>query len=84
MIFFLMSIILSTFFLKSLNQIVADNWKLAAKIPLLYPIGWVYFSIRYLIRVILGKRKLNLVDTYVKSGERKELYKKLNLFEPEE
>ena len=69
---------------KSLNQLVDNYWKAAAKFPLLYPIGWIYFSIRYLIRVILGKRKLNLVDTYVKSGERKELYKKLNLFEPEE
>ena len=69
---------------KSLNHIVDSHWKVAKKFPLLYPFGWAYFSIRYLIRVLLGKRKLNLVDTYVKSGERKELYKKLNLFEPEE
>lgn len=69
---------------KSLNRIVDSHWKAAKKFPLLYPFGWAYFSLRYLIRVLLGKRKLNLVDTYVKSGERKELYKKLNLFEPEE
>lgn len=69
---------------KSLNKIVDYNWKSAKKIPLLYPIGWVYFSMRYLIRVMLGKRKMNLVDTYQKSGQRKEMYSKLKSFEPEE
>ena len=50
----------------------------------LYPIGWVYFSARYLIRVLLGKRPMNLRDTYQKSGKRKEMYSKLKVFVPEE
>lgn len=69
---------------KSMNAIVDYNWKSAKKIPLLYPVGWVYFSLRYLIRVLLGKRKMNLVDTYQKSGKRREIYSKIRSFEPEE
>ena len=68
----------------SLNYIVDNHWRAAKKFPLLYPIGWVFFSMRYLIRVALGKRQMNLVDTYKKSGERKEKYSKLKAFEPEE
>ena len=68
----------------SLNNIVDSHWRAAKKCPLLYPIGWVYFSLRYLIRVLLGKRKMNLVDTYQKSGQRREKYEKLRVFKPEE
>lgn len=68
----------------SLNGIVDLKWRLAKKIWLLYPIGWVYFSIRYLVRVISGKRKLNLIDTYRKSGKRKKKYSKVKIFDPEE
>ena len=68
----------------SINQIVDYNWKSAKKCPLLYPVGWVYFTTRYLIRVLLGKRKMNLRDTYRKSGQRKQNYSRLRVFEPEE
>lgn len=68
----------------SLNNIVKYNWKWAEKCVLLYPIGWVYFSARYLIRVLLGKRPMNLRDTYQKSGKRKKMYSKLKVFVPEE
>jgi hypothetical protein len=70
--------------MKSLNRIVRDRWKIVEKIPLIYPVGWVYFSLRYVIRLILGVRKLDIADTYKQSGERKELYKRVKLFEPEE
>jgi hypothetical protein len=68
----------------SLNDIVDSRWRVAKKCPLLYPIGWAYFSLRYLIRVLLGKRKMNLLDTYQKSGHRREKYAKFRVFEPEE
>lgn len=68
----------------SLNNIVNYYWKSAKKFPLLYPVGWAYFSMRYLIRVMQGKRKMNLIDTYQKSGKRKEKYSKIKVFEPEE
>ena len=68
----------------SLNNVVRYHWKWAEKCVLLYPVGWVYFSARYLIRVLLGKRQMNLRDTYQKSGERKKKYSKLKVFVPEE
>lgn len=68
----------------SLNNIVDSHWRAAKKCPVLYPIGWAYFSLRYLMRVLLGKRKMNLVDTYQKSGQRRKKYKKLRVFQPEE
>lgn len=68
---------------KSLNRMVDGNWKSAKKFVLLYPVGWVYFSLRYILRVIMGKRKMNLVGTYQKSGQRRNLYSKIRCFEPE-
>ena len=68
---------------KSLNAIVDYNWKSAKKFPLLYPVGWTFFSARYLVRVLLGKRKMNLGKTYEKSGKRRDLYSKIRAFEPE-
>ena len=70
--------------ISSMNRIVNYNWRAAKKFPLLYPIGWAYFSARYLFRVAIGKRKLNLIDNLRKSGERKEKYARLKVFEPEE
>lgn len=69
---------------RSLNRIVRSQWKIVEKLPLLYPVGWLYFSVRYLVRLLLGKRKLDIADTYKQSGKRKELYKKFKLFEPED
>ena len=68
----------------SLNMIVDGHWKSAKKCKILYPVGWVFFSIRFLFRVICGKRKANVVSVYQNSGKRKELYESLNLFVPEE
>jgi hypothetical protein len=70
-------------FFGSLNNMVDYHWKSAKKCTILYPIGWAYFSLRYLIRVMLGKRKMNLVDTYRKSGQRREKYSKIRVFERE-
>ena len=68
----------------SLNEMVGYRWKIAKKIPLLYPVGWVYFTIRYFIRVVTGKRKMNLIDNYLKSEKRNQKYEKIKAFEPEE
>lgn len=66
----------------SANEIVRKHWKSAAKFPLIYPIGWLYFGGRYLIRAILGKRKkINVNELIDGANARKEIYKKLRLFE---
>ena len=68
---------------RSVNALVASRWKMAKKCPLLYPVGWVYFTARYLIRAMLGKRTLNLSENYKQSGKRIKLYDSLNFFKPE-
>lgn len=68
---------------KSLNRLVDSYWKGAKKFPLLYPIGWAYFSVRFLIRLMLGKRKVDVFDAYSESKKRQELYEKLNILKPE-
>jgi hypothetical protein len=46
-------------------------------------VGWCYVSLRYIVLAIRGKRhSINVIDTYKKSGNRKQLYAKLKLFEP--
>lgn len=68
---------------KSLNGLVDSYWKGAEKFPLLYPIGWMYFSVRFLVRLVLGKRKVDVFDAYSESKKRQELYEKLNILKPE-
>ena len=70
--------------ISSMNGMIEYKWRSVKRFPVLYPIGWIYFSIRYLFRVAIGKRKINLIDNYRKSGERKKKYSKLKVFEPED
>ena len=69
----------------SLNRIVRSQWPVTAKCPLLYPIGWIYFPLRYFFRVLTGKRKsLNALQAYENSGKRQELYSRLQLYKIDE
>ena len=64
------------------NELVRRHWKVAEKIPLIYPFGWIFFGGRYAIRAMLGKReKKNIDEIIVGAEKRKEIYKNLNLFE---
>ena len=66
----------------SANEIVRKHWKFADKVPVVYPVGWVFFGGRYAIRAIAGKRNRVKVSTLVKGAEkRKEIYQSLKLFE---
>ena len=69
---------------RSMNHIVDNNWKAAKKCPLLYPVGWVVFTLRFLFRVLVGKRRVNVVSSFKKGGERTRLYERIKIFEPEE
>ena len=67
---------------KSANSIVYSNWKIAEKIKILLPIGWIFFGGRYLIRSLFGKRPAVRVKKIAKeAAERKKLYAKLKMFE---
>lgn len=69
-------------FFASVNQIVYTQWPVFKKAKILLPFGWLYFGGRYLVRTLTGKRKRKkFFKAYSASKERKELYKKLHLFE---
>ena len=68
----------------SLNKHIREKWPAAERCPLLYPIGWVCFPIRFLFRLITGRRKLNVLKTYKKGNKRVALYDRLKIYIPEE
>ena len=65
------------------NAIVRRHWSAAEKCPLLYPVGWVYFTLRYVVRRITGRNKVRVFKSYKRSVKRVELYDSLRIFEPE-
>lgn len=66
----------------SANEIVRKHWKTAEKLPVLYPVGWVFFGGRYVFRTLTGKReKIHINELAVGAEKRKEIYKSLKLFE---
>ena len=68
----------------SLNRTVKKHWPVAKRVPFLYPVGWVFFSARYLIRIAIGKRdKINIKETFTKADKKNKLLKDLKLFEPQ-
>ncbi len=68
---------------RSMNRIVRARWPVAGRCPLLYPVGWVYLSFRFLLKVITGKRKVNVTKAYRLGGERLKLYKRMGFFDGE-
>ena len=68
----------------SANTIVVRKWPAAASLPFLYPIGWLFFGLRYIIRSIFGKRaSIHVKQVITNASSRNRLYEKLHLFEKE-
>ncbi len=66
----------------SLNDIVYNNWPISKKIKIMLPFGYVFFTCRYVIRSILGKRKkINVKKMLSKGQKRKHLYDQLHVYE---
>lgn len=65
------------------NAIVLRHWSAAEKCPLLYPVGWVYFTLRFMLKRITGKQKISVIKSYKQSGKRADLYASLGIFETE-
>ena len=73
-----------TQFAVGINRIVYTKFPVMKKHKILLPAGWIYVGGRRIIRQIKGERKpLQLRTAYASSLTRKELYKKLGLFESE-
>ena len=65
----------------SANEIVRKHWKFAEKVPVVYPIGWVFFGGRYAVKAVFGKRNKVKVKALVEGAKkRKEIYKQMDIF----
>lgn len=68
----------------SLNEIVYLKIPVARKVPILLPLGWIFYGGRYLIRMIRGKRpRLHLEETLEGAAARRKIYRQFRLFEEE-
>lgn len=66
----------------SVNNLVYKKWPVSRKWKILLPFGWVFFPVRYFVRMIMGKRpKLDANGIISGAKERKEIYEQLHLFE---
>lgn len=66
----------------SANEIVRKHWRFADKVPVVYPVGWVFFGGRYAVKTAFGKRDKVKVRALVEGAEkRKNIYQSLRLFE---
>ena len=68
-------------FFTTLNGVIKNEWSIVEKVPLLYIAGWIYFPMRYFIRILLGKRKkINLTSAIKQADDKNKLINKLELF----
>lgn len=68
----------------SLNEIVYLKIPVARKVPILLPLGWIFYGGRYLVRMIRGKRpRLHLEETLEGAAARRKIYRQFRLFEEE-
>lgn len=66
----------------SLNEVVRTRWGISKKCPVLLPIGWIFFGVKYLIWIVMGKRKAIHPKKMIEGASaRRDLYQKLQLFE---
>lgn len=69
-------------FFDTLNHIIYTNWPITKRVKLLLPIGWLFWGVRYQIRVLMGKRKqLNLNRMVSEADQRGSIYKEFHLYE---
>lgn len=68
----------------SVTNIIKRRWPIAEKYPILCVFGFVFFSVRVIVNVVLGRRKVDFIGNYKQIDKRTELYTNLRLFEPEE
>ena len=71
----------------SLNRITYQIWPVTRKAPVLLPIGWLV-SLGHFVKRNRERKKrggeINAIKAYQASAYRKELYRKLSLYQPEE
>ncbi len=69
-------------FFRTLTEVTCLHWPKARKYRCLIPIGWVYYSARYLVYSLTGKReKVQAKKIVSNANRRRAIYKELKLFE---
>lgn len=69
-------------FFDTLNHIIYTNWSITRRVKILLPVGWLFWGVRYQIRVFLGKRnQLNLNQMLSGAELRRGIYEEFHLYE---
>ena len=69
-------------FCASVNKMVCTHWPKARRYKVLLPIGWAFFGIRYLVRMLLGKRPpLHPMKIQKEAALRKDIYREFGLYD---
>lgn len=69
-------------FFDTLNHIIYTNWPITQKVKVLLPCGWLFWGVRYQLRVLTGKRKqLKLNRMVSDADQRGAIYKEFHLYE---
>ncbi|MBR3640519.1 MAG: nucleotidyltransferase family protein [Oscillibacter sp.] len=71
-------------FTESINSFICQKWPAARKNKLLLPAGWLYFGGRRLIREVTAKKKTDVKRLVNTAAERRDLYRKLHIYERED
>ena len=67
--------------LRGLNRTAIQRYPRLMKIRIFRPFGWVILGVRYVFRVLTGKRKKAPTDTMKMAAMRRKLYQQLGVFE---
>lgn len=71
-------------FIRTMNEKAEIAMPVTKKVPVLFPVGWIYAGGRHLLRIRSGKRpRINVSDMVRGANERRELYKEFRLFQVE-
>lgn len=73
----------NTRMIRNLNKLAKDRYPRLMKIVIFRPFGWVLVGVRYVFRVLTGKRKKVPKDTMKMAAMRRKLYGQLEVFKTE-
>lgn len=67
--------------LRGLNKTAMERYPRLMKCKIFRPFGWIILGVRYVFRVLIGKRKKAPADTVQMAAMRRNLYQQLGVFE---
>ena len=67
--------------LRGLNATAAERYPRLMKVKVLRPFGWLIIGVRYIFRVLTGRRHKAPSDTMQMVAMRRKLYQEIEIFE---